>query len=492
MKAYFLHEPELEFGAERHVDIKFGLMNYGPLDFDRPFAPQKINLGIVGTPETIEGVTKWLEKCRNGIAAKSSKRPNLFPRFPGFGEGRPLYADFVLDSQLQRSIPQTRFEELCHKPKTDEILKEIAQLFLNEIEYLAQKLPVHAFICAFPFVLVKFLDEGEEDAVNEIEEEAEDAEAQGAQVVSSKLILHDYLKAQAMRFKKPTQIVRPGTYDEQKRLTRKHPSGEKKQLQDEATRAWNFYIALYYKAGGIPWRLVRDPAQLDTCYVGVSFYKSLDETKLLTSTAQVFNERGEGVIVRGGTAHVSKDDKQIHLSADDSYNLLRLALENYRREHKNFPARVVVYKSSAHNSDEISGFKKALNGFSIDDDLADFVSITRSYTRLFRGNRYPPLRGTFLDTGGQVFVLYTRGSVDFFSTYPGLYVPYPLGFRCDKVASTPNFIAQEILGLTKMNWNNTQFDGGEPITLRAAREVGSVLKYFGPNDSYEPHYRFYM
>ena len=30
----------------------------------------------------------------------------------------------------------------------------------------------------------------------------------------------------------------------------------------EATRAWNIHTALYYKAGGIPWRLVRDAAEL--------------------------------------------------------------------------------------------------------------------------------------------------------------------------------------------------------------------------------------
>lgn len=28
------------------------------------------------------------------------------------------------------------------------------------------------------------------------------------------------------------------------------PSSE---MQDEASIAWNFYTALYYKAGGIPW-----------------------------------------------------------------------------------------------------------------------------------------------------------------------------------------------------------------------------------------------
>ena len=33
---------------------------------------------------------------------------------------------------------------------------------------------------------------------------------------SPKFILHDLLKAQAMRFRKPTQIIRPSTYDERK------------------------------------------------------------------------------------------------------------------------------------------------------------------------------------------------------------------------------------------------------------------------------------
>ena len=488
MNAYFFHEPELEFGIAKHIDMKFGLMNYGPLDFQVPTAPKKIKLGLVGTPETIEGVQKWIEKCRNGIQAKKSKRPNLFPRFPGFGDGMMLCADFIFDTQLQRPIPQRKFDELCKQTKTDEILQEIAQLFLDEMEYLAQKTTADVLVCAFPFSLIEFLDQEADETIAPDDEPDDDGQI--VQVVASKMILHDYLKAQAMRFKKPTQIIRPGTYDEKKRLKQKHPSGEARQVQDEATRAWNLYIALYYKAGGIPWRLLREWSQLDTCYVGLSFYKTTDGDKLLTSTAQIFNERGEGVILRGGLASLSKDDRQIHLSGDDAHDLLRNALDTYRREHKNFPARVVVHKSSIHNQDELNGFEAALKGFSIEPEQADFISITRSFTRLYRGNRYPPLRGTFLDTGGQPYVLYTKGSVDFYTAYPGMYVPLPLGFRCDQTSETPKFIAKEILGLTKMNWNNSQFDGSEPITLRAARQVGSILKYLGSD--YEPYYRYYM
>jgi hypothetical protein len=88
-------------------------------------------------------------------------------------------------------------------------------------------------------------------------------------------------------------------------------------------------------------------------------------------------------------------------------------------------------------------------------------------------------------------LLYTRGSVDFFRTYPGMYVPRPLLIRCDEVEQTPTFLAREALALTKMNWNNTQFDNGDPITLRAARGVGNILKY-SEGDRPQPRYSYYM
>ena len=42
MNADFFHEPELEFGVAKHIDMKFGLMSYGPLDFQISTAPKKI------------------------------------------------------------------------------------------------------------------------------------------------------------------------------------------------------------------------------------------------------------------------------------------------------------------------------------------------------------------------------------------------------------------------------------------------------------------
>jgi hypothetical protein len=59
--------------------------------------------------------------------------------------------------------------------------------------------------------------------------------------------------------------------------------------------------------------------------------------------AQVFNELGEEVVVRGGAASLSKDDWQPHLSGDDCRRLIANALEWYRDVHSTLPARIVIH-----------------------------------------------------------------------------------------------------------------------------------------------------
>jgi hypothetical protein len=46
-----------------------------------------------------------------------------------------------------------------------------------------------------------------------------------------------------------------------------------------------------------------------------------------------------------------------------------------------------------------------------------------------------------------------------------------------RVCQPLQHVAAEMLVLTKMSWNNTQFDNGLPITIAAARHVSEVLKY---------------
>jgi hypothetical protein len=101
------------------------------------------------------------------------------------------------------------------------------------------------------------------------------------------------------------------------------------------------------------------PSTLTTCYVGVSFFKSVAGDTLMTSVAQVFDERGEGLIVQGGSASYDKDDRSPHLSREDSQELLATGLATYRREHKTMPARLVMHKTSNFNGAEKEGFTRA-------------------------------------------------------------------------------------------------------------------------------------
>jgi hypothetical protein len=73
-----------------------------------------------------------------------------------------------------------------------------------------------------------------------------------------------------------------------------------------------------------------------------------------------------------------------------------------------------------------------------------------------------------------------------------MYVPRPLRANIVHSEQTVRFLSQEILALTKLNWNSTQFDGGEPVTIQAARDVGRVLRFCGPDDIIAARYSFYM
>src|ERR1039457_3455906 len=124
MSIAFLEEPELEFGTGRHIDIRFGIMNHGPLDFDSRVAPHGLNLGIVGSTESIEGVRRWLERCRKEIPGKRNKddsikeshQPNLFPRFPGFSDEAGFRSSLVMDDGLCRDFQKRAITDITVLP----------------------------------------------------------------------------------------------------------------------------------------------------------------------------------------------------------------------------------------------------------------------------------------------------------------------------------------------------------------------------------------
>jgi len=484
MKIKYIDEPELEFGNSSHIDIKFGIMNYGVLDFDKEDAPRKIHLGIVGINEDIEILEEWIEKCKEPIEGKETKKKNLFPRFPGFHTEHGFHSEIITNSNIRGKLSPQVFKELSGLSSDEKNIKAV-EIFIREIEHITSKNhKVDVILCAIPKVLAEQLTVNIADEGEETEEPTENNS------VKSKYDFRRLLKAEALKYRKPIQIILPSTYDKSVKKKFRIGSQSEGSLQDEATRAWNFFTALYYKAGGVPWRLIRNAQDYQTCYIGVSFYRSLDEETLQTSVAQVFNERGEGIIIRGGAAKTSKEDKQIHLDAEGAKKLLSNALAKYKQEHKTKPARVVIHKTSDYDQNEIDGFVNAIRDEGI--ELFDLLSLTKSITRLHRNGKYPPLRGTFWELDDETKILYTKGSVDLFQTYPGLYIPKTLKIKVAYHEQSPKYLATELLALTKMNWNNTQLDNSFPITVKAARQVSEIIKYIDENGYIEPSYAFYM
>jgi len=470
MKLSIIEEPELEFGGgARHVDIRFGIKDYGPFDLESLRAPKQVRIGLIGSAESVEGASRWLEKCSLGVAQKQTKQPNLFPAFPPVSTSTSFCCEFVTDSSHTRTLTSSALEGLSDVSDHARRVEAAAELFVKNVEFLAENAGPSVIMCALPMELLEAL--------------FQESKGPGSKD------LHHLLKARTMQWRIPIQLILPGTYDESKAKKQKR-SGAPRPLQDEATRAWNIFSALYYKAGGTPWRLVRDATQLSACFVGISFFESLDRTKLTTSMAQVFNELGEGVVVRGGAASLSKEDRQPHLSGEDCQRLITDALAKYRDVHRTLPARLVIHKSSPFSVDEEAGAKKAIKEARV--EVFDLVHVSDSEIRLYRDGVYPPLRGSFLETSARSGVLYTKGSVPFFETYPGMYVPRPVSITIASGDQTPLGHAREILALTKMNWNSTQFDGGMPLTLTAAHSVGNVLKHCHEGQRIERRYSFYM
>jgi hypothetical protein len=482
MEATFLQEPELEFGTGRHIDIRFGLALHGALDAQSDVAPQRIRLGLIGDQQCIDQFRKWVDRCRCGVEMKTTSLSTMFPEFPGFGDGKPL-CDFIVADQMTRPIRPREIRDLASISSREELVEKSVERFLADCHDLYQNTPTDVVMCLPPADILKPIDSGSGKHAGPR------AKRRGAQSEPHKTVWHDLLKARAMGMRGPVQMLRPATYGGKVHRYRQDGTSTK-DIEDEASRAWNCFTGLYYKAGGVPWRLPRRASDLATCYVGVSYFYDTANDSVQTSVAQVFNERGEGVIVRGGQALVRKADKSVHMDKETSAELLMNALSLYKREHRNFPARVVCHKSSYFDEGETAGFEDVINR--LDIDQLDMLSLRKSSVRFFRNKAYPPLRGTTILLDEQTALLYTQGSVDFYRSYPGQYVPRPLEVRIDRSDSSIDRLLREILALTKMNWNSTRFVNGEPITVAAARNVGGILKYVESTATIQNRYSYYM
>jgi hypothetical protein len=299
--------------------------------------------------------------------------------------------------------------------------------------------------------------------------------------------LHHALKGKTMSTGLPIQLFRHSTLQGVLRMLDEGVDSLKgRSLQTPAEVAWNICTALYYKAQGRPWRVAR--LTPGTCYVGVAFFrnKRRADDAIEFSMAQVFTHSLEGFVVRGTEVEVDRHSKQAFMTRAQAGELLSRAIAKYTERAGAAPQRIVVHKSSRFSDDERMGILDATAEIPF-----DLVAMRPTRTRFLRPGTYPTLRGTCIPLSADEALLYTTGYVPRLRTYPGARVPEPLHLFHDGVSEV-HFIAREIMGLTKLDWNTTAFSTTEPITIGFARRVGDVLSELEDDSVAQDHYRFYM
>lgn len=501
-ESFQIEEPRLVFkDGSLSVDPKTGLDQFGPF----AVAKNMIRIGIIGTGAGIDSFRSYLEKAQRPILPGLNSRKQhydslAFPDFPGANTSSSFRSEFVTDTHMQREIPLALFENALKAGNVSANLRQVVELLMEELSALADSEPepdivvlvmppeverdlatVGAAFRPQRIVLTpskkfekklnrKLMKSGQEYLPLDYGDSVVDGQKRYWNI-------HHAVKANAMKYGLPTQIAW------ETKLRGEHLT------QDPASMAWNFFTALFYKAGNIPWQ--PQVITLNTCFVGVSFYKETPygDSDMQTSLAQVFSSTGEGLVLKGQKATIDKRrDKRAHLDESSSEQLLKQALSLYEQHHHTKPTRVVVHKTSRYWPEELKGFKKALgNIYSY-----DFLTIEKLDTRFMRLGKEPPLRGTVITLAPRHHLLFSVGYVPYLRLYPGMRIPVPLEILEHHGDSSTEKICSEIMALTKLNWNSCSFASSEPITILFARTVGRILTELPQDVAPQTKYRFYM
>lgn len=490
-----LSPPRLQFGgASTHSDPRAGLLAAGPFDLRFGSARKNhIHVGIIGAAEHIEAARGWLGRCAREVPvfgdASLLKKP-----FPGFAEA--FHKTLVAPDASSIALTSDAHDELAHALQGGayDCFQRVVDLYADAHARLASRdlnRPDIVLICIPDSVLGK---------ISSVERNSTEGERQRAKTLrraraSQQLDLFDVLdeveqtpedflkrdlrlalKARALRNRLPIQIVTDALLHDTARN------------QDPATRAWNFGVGLYYKAGGVPWRL--PPTGPDTCFVGISFhhFRTTRRAIVRSSLAQAFSSDGEGFAIRGEGVPVEPDQgRNVHLTEQQAYDLARNVLAEYELRTGGAPLRVVLHKTSYFDPAEQAGFTAALR----DTPIVSMVTLVPSLFRLLRYGSYPPKVGTVCIVNGDRSFLFTSGFMPELGTYPGPHVPQPFDVRC-LGAEGAIAASQDVLNLTRMNWNTADIRGKWPVSLSFSRRVGGILDEYGDDNLIETSFRYFV
>ncbi|MEM9316239.1 MAG: hypothetical protein AAGA95_16590 [Pseudomonadota bacterium] len=464
------NEPLLAFHPDRpsdtHVHPLKGLLEYGPRS--KGFTPEPIRVASIAPAVDAERLYGFLKELRSPATAK--ERLEYLPDWPGF--------EIVFRARMSAAAPG------CHI-KLDDAFEAHIQQAVNPHVAISERLVReirNLYACRAEFdVLFIYMPDRWAAGFKGGEDEDFD--------------LHDYLKAVTAQFRIPVQIVQE--------------SGALN-YHCRASVLWRIGVALYAKAGGVPWTLAQ--SESDVAYIGISYALkggAHRSGRFVTCCSQVFDAEGSGlefVAYEAREAEVHGDNP--FLSRAEMFRVMTRSLDLYRRRHAGrSPRSVVVHKTTEFKRDEVDGCMEALHLC----EAVDLVQVVEDVTwrgvlisRPGRGAKkgqpaaFPVPRGTLLGIGPRESLMWTHGDVSnvahegrsYFQGKRG--TPRPIRLVRHAGHGPWDATAEAILGLTKMNWNNDSLYDFLPATLGYAKVLARIVKRMPKLERVPYQFRFFM
>lgn len=269
--------------------------------------------------------------------------------------------------------------------------------------------------------------------------------------------------------------------------------------------AWRLSLAIFTKVGGIPWKLSGFDSQ--HAYVGLSYcLRKGDARRFVTCCSQIFDAEGTNLrFLLYETSDGRQDGDNPYLTREDMRRVMARTIDLYQRQKGRAPTRLVVHKTTPFRDEEVDGCRDALSA------VGDLELLTITQDSPWLGIRidqppsgaqkgvpakYPVERGTILTVGHYDYALWTQGNASgigsgsYFKEGKG--IPHPLIVTRHLGSGGVHASGREILGLTKMNWNNDALYDRLPVTLTYASTLARIVKRMGTLNSTPYDFRFFM
>lgn len=508
----YIPEPTLKFRYGQQLEYpRDGLYLFGPVDSSQTL--KHTHFGYIGTKDGLDRFQRWATQVSTFIPAPSKRRgakavePHHVP-FPGFSEAfnaswssQPsCVIDDIDEKDLYRKI---------HIANRHEAIKAVVDIYVERLiadQKRNEDPPKFWYVVVPEFIYELGRPKSSVPKLARIQGNVTLKERdvlklatqptlfgfdeEEAEVYKYEKNFRRQLKARLLKHQIVTQIVRESTLAPYDFLNSNNEP--KRRIEDPATIAWKLCSGSYYKGGGVPWHIAN--MRPGVCYVGLVYKNQnpVGDPKYSVCAAQMFLSDGEGVVFRGALGPwFHPDTKQFHLDHDAAARLVSTVLDEYKNKHGNNPTELFIHAKSSFNDPEWSGFTEACNGTGI-NIVGVQIADAWDQLKLFRSGAYPVIRGTALITGNKSGFLWTSGFVPRLSTYMGPDTPNPLLITIRRGEASLQTVMQDVLALTKINFNTCLFNDREPVTIRFADAIGDIL-IAAPLDS-EPMlpFKFYI